>query len=95
MPGLGPVEATAAGGALLALAAAPLLERNDVLRLGVGVLLAVTGADLLRSGLAGPPSEIESVVVAAAIAISGGTIALTVARTAGTLVATARPAGHR
>jgi hypothetical protein len=94
MPGLGPVEATAAGCALLVLAAAPMLERVDVLRLGLGLLLALTGADLVRAGLAGPPPALESIVVAAALAIVGGGIALAVSRTDGTLAPARRQTGH-
>jgi hypothetical protein len=76
-PGLGPVEATAAGCALLALAAAPLLERRDVPRLGLGILLALTGADLVRAGLAGAPSALESVAVATTSAAPSGSVPLT------------------
>lgn len=93
-PGAGAIEATAAGFALLALASAPLLERVDVLRLGLGLLLALTGADLVRAGLAGAPSALESVVVAATLAVVGGSIALAVART-GRVLATTRAGGHR
>ncbi len=94
VPGLGPVEATAAGFGLIVLAAAPLLERADVLRLGVGLLLALTGADLLRAGLAGPASSFESVVVAVAIAVVGGTVALAILRTHRTLMPTGRSAAR-
>jgi hypothetical protein len=76
MPGFGPAAATATGFALLALAAAPLLERNDLLRRGLGLLLALTGADLIRTGLAGPGSGFESIVVAAAVAAVGAAVAL-------------------
>ncbi|HYM84703.1 MAG TPA: hypothetical protein VEY67_11175 [Candidatus Dormibacteraeota bacterium] len=74
-PALGTVEATAAGIAVLALAIGPLIEREDRLRQGIGLALALTGGELLRVGLAGTASALESVAVAAAVATAGAAVA--------------------
>jgi hypothetical protein len=61
---VGPREAVAAACALGALAVAPVLIGRDTFRLGVGLLLAVLAADLLRVGLSGSPSAFGQVVTA-------------------------------
>lgn len=74
----GPGAAAGAGFALLALAIGPLADARDVLRLGTGLLLLVGGADLVRVALGGPPSALEELVVAIAVAVVGGCVALLV-----------------
>lgn len=63
-PPLGPAEAQAAGFALLAVAMAPLVRATDVFRLGVALAILVTGALLVRVGLAGTPGQLEQLVTA-------------------------------
>ena len=60
--GLGPAEAQAAGFALGAIAIGPLVVSRDVLRIGIGALLVLVAASLVRVGLAGPPAEAAGLV---------------------------------
>jgi len=83
--GLGPGEAQAAGFALGALAAAPLLVGRDALRLGVGAVLLLQAAVLVRQGLDAPPTELEQLVLAGLTIALGGAVAV--------IVAAAREAG--
>ncbi len=59
----GPVEAVAAGLALTALSMTPIIFARDAYRLGAGLVLLLTGAGLLRTGLAGTPGPLEQVTV--------------------------------
>lgn len=77
-PGLGPAEAQAAGFAIGALAAAPLVTGRDVVRLGVGSALLVTAALLVRVGLGGTPTELEQLVTSGVVVGLGGAIAVIV-----------------
>jgi hypothetical protein len=61
---LGPAEAQGAGFALAVLAVAPIVRGSDVFRLGVALAILVTGAELVRAGLAGTPSALEQLMVA-------------------------------
>ena len=83
--GLGPPEAQAAGFALIALAAAPLVTARDVLRLGVGSVLLVQGALLVRGALDAPPTDGEHLVIALLTIGLGGALAV--------IAAAARAAG--
>jgi len=83
--GLGPGEAQAAGFALGALAAEPLLVGRDALRLGVGAVLLLQAAVLVRQGLDAPPTELEQLVLAGLTIALGGAVAV--------IVATARAGG--
>jgi len=80
--GDGPAAAVGAGFALIALAIGPLADGRDILRLGTGLLLLVGGADLVRAGFAGTPTALEELVLAGAIAVAGGAVALLAARDA-------------
>jgi hypothetical protein len=85
--GLGPAEAQAAGFALGALAAAPLLVGRDALRLGVGAVLLLQGALLVRQALDAPATDGEQLVYAFLTVALGGAVAViaTAARAAGGL----------
>lgn len=74
--GLGPAEAQAAGFALAAIAIAPLVTGRDVLRIGVGSLLLVQAALLVRGALDRPPSEGEQLVEALLTIGLGGAVAV-------------------
>ena len=73
---LGPAEAGAAGFALIALAVGPLVVARDVLRLGVGSVLLLTGALLLRVALDRPPTDAEHLVAALLTVGLGGAVAV-------------------
>ena len=91
---LGPREALAAGTALGALALGPVLIGRDVLRLGIGLSLGVLAAQLVRLGLAGPPSALEHVVTAGlsvAISAAVATLAAQAIRSGGGLEVTGSP----
>ena len=67
----------AAGLAILALAATPVLVPPDPVRLGLGLLLLIEGVTLLRSGLGGTVEPLEQLaIVAALVAVAGGVAAL-------------------
>ena len=79
-PATGPVVAAAAGFALATLAVAPVLNGRDVVRIGLGLGLLVTGAVLVRTGLGETPAPLEQLAIAGLVAILGGvTAALAVA----------------
>ncbi len=83
--GLGPAEAQAAGFALGALAAAPLFVGRDALRLGVGAVLLLQAAILVRQALDGPATDAEQLVLALMTIALGGAVAV--------ITAAARAAG--
>jgi hypothetical protein len=83
--GLGPAEAQAAGFGLIALAITPLATGRDVLRLGVGAVLLVMGALLVRVGLDRPAGDGEQLVVGLLTIGLGGAV--------GVIAAAARAAG--
>jgi hypothetical protein len=87
--GLGPAEAQAAGFALGALAAAPLIAGRDALRLGFGAMLLLQAALLVRQGLDVAPMDGEQLVIALLTIGLGGAVAViaTAARAAGSLAA--------
>ena len=64
-PAVGPPLATAAGFGLVTLALGPILLGRDVLRVGLGMILLVTAAELIRTGLAGTPGPLFPNVVPA------------------------------
>jgi hypothetical protein len=85
--GLGPPEAQAAGFGLIALAIAPLVVGRDVLRLGVGAILLVVGATLVRVALDRPATDGDQLVAAILTVGLGGAVAViaTAAEAAGGL----------
>lgn len=67
----------AAGLAILALAATPVLAPPDPVRLGLGLLLLIEGVTLLRSGLGGAADPLEQLaIVAALVAVAAGVAVL-------------------
>lgn len=67
----------AAGLAILALAATPVLVPPDPVRLGLGLLLLIDGVTLLQSGLGGAAEPLEQLaIVAALVAVAAGVAAL-------------------
>jgi len=84
--GDGPAVALATGFALVALAVGPIINGRDALRTGIGLLLLIGGAILVRSGLAGHPAALEQLVIACLVAALGGAVA--------TLAASARLEGE-
>lgn len=81
----GPALAQAAGFAVAALAAGPIVNGRDVVRVGIGLVLLIVGAVLVRSAVGGNPGMLEQLVIAGLVAIVGGTCA--------TLAASARGGG--
>ena len=75
-PAVGPAAAQAAGFALAALSIAPLANGRDIVRVGIGLVLLVGGAVLVRTALGGTPEPLEQVVIAGLIAGLGGAIAV-------------------
>ena len=61
---LGPPVAQGVGFALLVLAIGPVVRATDIYRLGVGLALLLTGAALVRVGLAGTPGPLEQLAMA-------------------------------
>lgn len=74
-PAIGPVEASVAGFTLAALAVAPVLTGRDVIRVGVGLLLLLTAALLIRAALGGTPAPLEQLVAAGLVIAVAGTVA--------------------
>jgi len=64
-----------AAAALVAVSAAPVLITRDVLRLGLGLLLVLSAADLVRHSLAAGPDRTVELGMAVVFAISGAAVA--------------------
>jgi hypothetical protein len=75
-PTTGPAAASAAGFALAALAVLPVVTGSDILRIGLGLGLLLTGALLVRVGLGGTPDALEQVLTAGVVATLGGVVAV-------------------
>lgn len=73
---LGPAEASAAGFALAVISVAPIVRGADVFRLGVALAILITGAELLRVGLAGTPTPLEQLMTAGLTLGLLGTVAV-------------------
>jgi hypothetical protein len=78
-PAAGPALATAAGLGLATLAVGPLILGRDLVRIGTGVALMATAAELLRAGLAGTPGALEQAVIAGLSVAILATVAVIVA----------------
>ena len=75
-PAAGPPAAAAAGFALAALAILPVATGRDILRVGIGLCLLLTGALLIRVSLGGTPDQLEQVLTAGLVATLGGAVAI-------------------
>jgi hypothetical protein len=75
-----PRAALGAAVALVALAAAPVFVGRDVLRLGLGLLLLLTAAGLLRNALGASPDGVVELALAVLTALSGAAVAGLVGR---------------
>jgi hypothetical protein len=75
-PAAGPALASAAGFALAALAIVPIVTGRDVLRVGLGLGLLISGALLVRTGVGGTPDALEELLTAGLVATLGGTVAI-------------------
>lgn len=80
-PALGSSLSSAAGFAVAALAVSATLTGIDVLRVGIGSLLLIDGALLVRAGLGGTPDQLEQLVTTGALIVVAAAIA-TLARAA-------------
>lgn len=74
-PANGPALAQAAGFALAALAVAPIVNGRDVIRIGLGAIMLITGGILVRTGLGGTPGNLEQLMTAGLVAVVGGVVA--------------------
>jgi hypothetical protein len=94
---LGPAAAQAAGFGLIVLSLAPLVLARDVFRLGVGAVLLVSGAQLVRVALDRPMTDAGQLVTALLVVGLGGAVAViaAAARAAGGLEAAALDRGGR
>ena len=75
-PAGGPELAAAAGFALAALAVLPVVTGRDILRVGIGLMLLLSGALLIRTNLGGTPDPLEQLITAGLVAALGGAIAI-------------------
>ena len=75
-PAAGPALAAAAGFALAALAVLPVVTGRDILRIGLGLGLLLSGALLIRTSLGGTPDPLEQLMTAGLVATLGGAVAI-------------------
>ena len=68
--------AAAAGFALAALAVLPVVTGRDILRIGLGLCLLLSGALLVRASLGGTPDPLEELMTAGLVATLGGAVAI-------------------
>jgi hypothetical protein len=80
-PALGSPMSSAAGFAVAALALSATITGIDVLRVGIGSLMLLDGALLVRAGLGGTPDQLEQLVTTGAFIVVAAAIA-TLARAA-------------
>jgi hypothetical protein len=74
-PALGSALASAAGFAVAALAVPATMTGNDVLRVGMGSLLLLDAALLVRAGLGGTPDQLEQLITSGALIVVAAAIA--------------------
>ena len=75
-PAAGPALASAVGFALAAVAVLPVATGRDILRVGLGLALLLSGALLVRTGIGGTPDAFEEALTAILIATLGGAVAV-------------------
>jgi hypothetical protein len=77
LPSFGPTGALAAALACLAVAVPPVARAGGPFRLGIALVVLLDGALLVRSGLVGTPTGLETLVTGAALAcLAGAVVAL-------------------
>ena len=76
VPPLGPALTQAAGFSVAALSIAPIANGRDIVRVGMGLLMLISAAILVRVALGGTPQPLEQVVIAGMVAGLGGAIAV-------------------
>ncbi len=84
----GPDAALAAGFALIILAVVPVIFARDAFRLGMGLLLLLDGAALVRVGIAGNPTSLEQLafgILVIGVAGAASVVALNAYAVSGTL----------
>jgi hypothetical protein len=74
-PALGPPLASAAGFAVAALGLTATMTGRDVLRVGLGCLLLIDAALIVRAALGGTPTDFEHLIAAALLIVVAGAIA--------------------
>lgn len=74
-PAMGSALASAAGFGVAALAMPAALTGRDVLRVGLGSILLVDAALLVRAALGGTPDELEQLVTSGTLVVLAGTLA--------------------
>lgn len=74
-PAMGSPLASAAGFAVAALAMPAVLTGRDVLRVGLGSILLVVAALLVRAALGGTPDELEQLISSGTLVVLAGTLA--------------------
>jgi hypothetical protein len=74
-PALGPALASAAGFAVAAAALTATLTGRDVLRVGLGSMLLVDAALLVRTALGGTPGDLEQLITSATLVVMAGALA--------------------
>ena len=84
----GPDAALAAGFALIILAVVPVIFARDAFRLGMGLLLLLDGAALVRVGIAGNPTPLEQLafgILVIGVAGAASVVAVNAFAVSGTL----------
>ncbi|HEY7701885.1 MAG TPA: hypothetical protein VIB02_06185 [Candidatus Limnocylindrales bacterium] len=74
-PAMGTSLASATGFAVAALAVPAAMTGADVLRVGIGSLLLLDAALLVRTGLGGTPDQLEQLITTGAIVVVAGALA--------------------
>ena len=74
-PALGSALSSAAGFAVAALAVSATMTGSDVLRVGIGSLLLIDGALLVRAGLGGTPDQLEQLITTGMVIVVAATVA--------------------
>jgi hypothetical protein len=95
--GAGPDAAFASGLAVIVLAVVPVMFARDAFRLGMGLLLLLVGAALVRVGIAGTPAPLEQLTLGIlAIGVAGATtvVAFNAFVVSGTLELWSGPGGE-
>jgi hypothetical protein len=74
-PALGSPLSSAAGFAVAALAVSATMTGSDVIRVGIGSLLLLDGALLVRAGLGGTPDQLEQLITTGVLIVVAASVA--------------------